>query len=168
MLAANPAVNPVRGVPAPVTPEGTPTGTPALLLHLCRRHPETGLAPPDDPCALAECNGFNAHFATTSRVAHAHGKRGGRRADDPAAWGALRRQVPGPVGGCFACNGDHCRRGPRGRGERHTASDACLFVLGSRMEADGVDPSRFPKVRNRRERIRARPAALRALAAPGA
>jgi glutathione S-transferase len=49
-------------------------------------------------------------------------------------------------------------------GDQYTVCDGYLFTIADWLEGDGVDPARFPKVLDHRERVRARPAAARALA----
>jgi glutathione S-transferase len=54
--------------------------------------------------------------------------------------------------------------GPWVLGEAYSICDPYLFTMADWMENDGVDPRRFPKVHDHRERVRARPAARRAAA----
>jgi glutathione S-transferase len=49
-------------------------------------------------------------------------------------------------------------------GESYTVADPYLFTMASWLEGDGVDPTRFPKVLDHRDRMRGRPAVQRALA----
>jgi glutathione S-transferase len=78
------AVNPKGRVPALVTERGVLTETPALLLYLAQLHPEAGLAPLDDPFALAELQAVTSWLCSTVHIAHAHLRRGYRWADDEA------------------------------------------------------------------------------------
>lgn len=50
-------------------------------------------------------------------------------------------------------------------GERYTICDPYLFTLTQWLEADGVDRGRYPKVQAHFERVGARSAVQRALAA---
>jgi glutathione S-transferase len=49
-------------------------------------------------------------------------------------------------------------------GTSYTICDPYLFTLAGWMEADGVDPARFPKVHEHRKRMSERPAVKRVLA----
>lgn len=55
--------------------------------------------------------------------------------------------------------------GPWVMGEAYTICDAYLFTLAQWLEADGVDITRLPRVIDHRNRMAARPAVQRALAA---
>src|SRR5262252_8715208 len=66
-------INPKGRVPALATPHGVLTENPAILQFLAQRHPEAGLAPLDDPYALATMNAFASYLCATVHVAHAHG-----------------------------------------------------------------------------------------------
>ena len=47
------AINPKGRVPSLITDDGTLTETPAILLYIAQKYPEAGLAPLDNPFALA-------------------------------------------------------------------------------------------------------------------
>src|SRR4030095_5053311 len=72
------AINPKGRVPSLVTERGILTETPAILLFVCQTHPQAGLAPLDDPFALAQVQAFNSYLSSTVHVAHAHRMRGHR------------------------------------------------------------------------------------------
>src|ERR671932_1418746 len=95
------AINPKGRVPALVTEQGTLTETPALLLFVAQRFPAAELAPLSDPFALAQAQEFNSYLCATVHVAHAHGRRGERWADDTAAIEAMKRKVPQTMTECF-------------------------------------------------------------------
>jgi glutathione S-transferase len=157
-------LNPKGRVPVLITEEGVLTETPALLVYLAQRFPAAGLAPLDEPYAFARLQAFNAYLCATVHVAHAHGPRGYRWADDPAAIAAMRAKVPDSVGAAFAVIEDGMLQGPFVMGETYTVADPYLFTLSQWLESDGVDTSRLPRVLEHRERVRARPAVQRALA----
>jgi glutathione S-transferase len=91
--------------------------------------------------------------------------RGYRWTDDPAAIEALKRKVPQSVGECFELIENEFFAGPWVLGDRYSTSDLYLFTLAQWLEADGVDPGRFPKVASHRERMRADPVVSRVIAA---
>jgi glutathione S-transferase len=160
------AINPKGRVPTLVTDHGILTETPAILTYIAQLYPHSVLGAPADPFRLAEIQSFNLYLCATLHVAHAHKQRGTRWADDPAAIAEMRRKVPEAVGACFDMIENTLFRGPWVMGETFTICDAYLFVFAEWMEGDGVDPTRFPKVLDHRTRMAARPAVIRANAAP--
>ncbi|MDO9319359.1 MAG: glutathione S-transferase family protein [Gammaproteobacteria bacterium] len=147
------ALNPKGRVPALVTERGIITETPALLLYLCQRYPEAGLAPLDDIFALAEMQAFNSYLSSTVHVAHAHRVRGERWTDDPAAIEAMKRKVPQSMGDCMALIENGMLRGPWVMGERYSVADMYLFTIAGWLEGDGVDTSKLPRVLEHRARM---------------
>jgi glutathione S-transferase len=160
--AAYAAVNPKGRVPTLVTPEGLLTETPAILAYIAQTHPEARLAP-SDPFGFARVQEFNCYICATLHVAHAHRMRGHRWADDPAAWEAMRRFVPQSVGACFAHIEEHALAEPFVMGRQYTVADPYLFAVARWMEADSLDPARFPKVAAHRAMMADRPAVRQAL-----
>jgi glutathione S-transferase len=158
-------VNPKGRVPALVTGHGVLTETLAILAFVAQSFPKADLAPLDDPFAFAQVQAFNSYLCATVHVAHAHRMRGYRWADDPAALEAMKRKVPQSVGECYALIEKEMLAGPYVMGERYTISDPYLYTLAQWMEADGLDRRQFPKVQAHFERVGARPAVQRALAA---
>ncbi len=158
-------LNPRGRVPALVTEHGVLTETPAILLYIAQRYPQANLAPLDDPWALAQLNSFCSYLCSTVHVSHAHGRRGARWADDPAAIEAMKAKVPQTVGDGFAMIETEFFKGPWVMGERYSIADAYLYTLATWMESDGVDPARFPKVTEHRSRMAALAAVQKVLAA---
>src|SRR6478672_12202855 len=157
------AINPKARVPSLVTEKGILTETPAMLAFIAQSFPQAKLAPLDDPFLFAEVQAFNSYLCSTVHVAHAHRMRGHRWVDDPAAIVAMQRKVPESVGACFDLIERHMLRGPWVMGAAYTISDPYLFTLAQWMEADSVDPARFPKVAAHRQRMSQRAAVLQAL-----
>jgi glutathione S-transferase len=158
------ALNPKGRVPALVTPLGVLTETPALLAFIAQSFPAAGLAPLDNPFAFARVQEFNSYLCATLHVAHAHRMRGHRWADDQAAIAAMQRKVPQSVGEGFALIENDMFAGPWVMGDSYTICDPYLFTLAQWMEADGVDPARFPKLMDHRKRMKQRPSVLQAIA----
>ncbi len=146
-------INPKARVPALVSERGILTETPAILMFICQSFPDAGLAPLEDAFALAQVNAFNSYLCSTVHVAHAHRVRGYRWVDDPLAIEAMRKKVPQSVGDCFELIETAFFQGPWVMGERYTVSDIYLFTVAQWLEADGVDPERFPKVSNHRRQM---------------
>jgi glutathione S-transferase len=158
-------VNPKGRVPALVTERGTLTETPAILQFIAQRYPAARLAPLDDAIELARTNAFHSYLCSTLHVAHAHRMRGYRWTDDPAAIVAMQKKVPQSVGECFELIENEFFVGPWVMGSQYGLSDMYLFTLAQWMEADGVDPGRFPKVAAHRDRVRADPVVSRVILA---
>src|ERR1700732_2615212 len=158
------AINPKGRVPAMVTDKGILTETPAILVFIAQSFPKARLAPLDDPFLFAQVRAFNSYLCSTVHFAHAHRMRGYRWADDPAAITAMQRKVPESVAACFQMIEDKMFKGPWVMGETYTICDPYLFTIAQWMEQDSVDPSRFPKVKDHRERMAERPTVKMAIA----
>lgn len=161
------AINPKGRVPALNTPRGVLTETPAILAWLARTHPEAALAPLDDEFEFARMEAFNAYLCATVHVAHAHGRRGERWADDEAAWEAMKKKVPDSMSQCFELIENDFLAGPWVMGEAYSVADPYLYTVSRWLEGDGVDIARFPKVRAHFAAMATRPAVKRALAEQG-
>jgi glutathione S-transferase len=157
-------INPKGRVPALITERGILTETPAILQYVAQTHPKAALAPLDDAFEMARLNAFNSYLCSTVHVAHAHRGRAYRWADDAAAQAAMKQKVPQNVGDCFELIEREYFVGPWVLGDRYSVSDMYLFTLATWLEGDGVDPARFPKVAEHRERMRADPVVSRVLA----
>src|SRR5262245_27564802 len=158
------AINPKGRVPALVTSEGILTETPAILAFIAQTYPKARLAPVDQPFAFARMQAFNSYLCSTVHVAHAHRMRGYRWADEPAALEAMKKKVSVSVGECFDLIERTMFKGPWVMGEAYSVCDPYLFTLAQWLEADGVEPSRFPKVQDHRTRMAVRPSVKKVLA----
>lgn len=157
------AMNPKGRVPALVTPQGILTETTALLTYLAQTFPKANLAP-TDPFALARLHSFTAFLSSTLHVAHAHGPRGNRWTDDPAAIQALKAYVPTSMTAAFKLVEDGMLEGPFVMGDTYTLADPYLFTMSTWIEGDQVDPSQIPRVMAHRAMMSNRPSVIRALA----
>lgn len=158
------AINPKGRVPALVTERGVLTETPALLLYVAQRFPHAGLAPLDDPFLLARMQEVHGFLTATVHIAHAHGRRGSRWADDPQAIAAMQAKVPHNMREGFAEIERHYLAGPWVLGEQFSLADIYLFVVACWLEGDGVAISEFPKVADHYRRMLARPGVQQGLA----
>jgi len=160
------ALNPKGRVPLLVVDgQALLTETPAILAYIAQRFPAARLAPLDDPLRFAQAQSFNSYLCSTVHVAHAHGPRGARWADDPAAIAAMKRKVPQTMGDCFALiEGTVLGDGPWVLGAEYSMCDPYLFTMCQWLAADGVDVAGFPKVQAHVQRMAERPAVQRALA----
>ena len=160
-------INPKGRVPALVTERGTLTETPGLLLFVAQQFPAAELAPLADPFALAQVQEFNSYLCATVHVAHAHGRRGTRWADDAAAIEAMKRKVPASMTECAELIEHKLLKGPWVMGEQYTICDPYLFTIGTWLEGDGVDMAKLPGLLDHRRRMLARPAVQKAVAVEG-
>ncbi len=152
------AINAKGRVPALVTERGVITETPAILLYLAQTHPQSGVAPLDDPFALAELQAVNSWFCSTVHVAHAHGTRGARWADDAIALQAMKAKVAQNMTDCFDWIERELLRGPWVMGKNFSVADPYLFTLTIWLMQNGVELARFPRVADHYQRMLALPA----------
>ncbi len=151
-------LNPKGRVPLLVTDEGILTENPAILLYVAMRKPAANLAPLDDAFQLARMQSFNAYLSSTVHVAHAHGPRGIRWADEASSLADMKRKVPETMSACFDLIENEYLEGPWVLGDQYTVADAYLFTIATWLEADGVDVTRFPRVLAHRTAMQNRPA----------
>lgn len=161
------AINPKGRVPALVTDRGVLTETPAILAFVAQAYPQARLAPLDDPFAFAQAQAFNSYLASTVHVAHSMRHRGYRWTDDVAAQAALTAKVPQTVAACFELIEGQMPGGPWVLGQAYSICDPYLFTVAGWLKGDGVDIARFPRVFGHFQRMGARPAVGRVLAAQG-
>lgn len=158
------ALNPKGRVPALVGERGVLTETPAILLLLAQTFPHAGLAPLDNPWALAQAQSFNCYLCSTVHVSHAHRPRASRWADDEAAQASMRAKVPQNMAEAFELIEQHLLQGPWVLGERLSICDPYLFTITGWLKGDGVDVARFPRVADHQARFAALPAVQAVLA----
>ena len=161
-------LNPKGRVPVLVTDSGVLTENVAILAFVAQSYPAARLAQLDDPFAFAKMQAINSYLSSTVHVAHAHKGRGSRWADDPVAIEAMKKKVPQSVGDSFEMIERELFAGPWAIGNDYTVADAYLYTLATWLEGDSVDPKRFPKVFDHRNRMEQRPAVQRVLAAENA
>ena len=161
-------LNPKGRVPVLVTDSGVLTENVAILAFVAQSYPAARLAQLDDPFAFAKMQAINSYLSSTVHVAHAHKGRGSRWADEPDAIEAMKKKVPQSVGDSFEMIERELFAGPWVIGNDYTVADAYLYTLASWLEGDSIDPKRFPKVFDHRNRMEQRPAVQRVLAAENA
>jgi len=148
------AINPKGRVPA-LDVDGTIlTETGAILDYVATLAP--GLMP-TDPVGAAKARGIMYYLASTMHVAHAHGRRANRWADEKASWADMAAKVPRTMTECTAYVEEECLTGPFIFGDTVCVADAYLFVVCSWLTKDGVDLAPFPKVRAFLAAMEARP-----------
>lgn len=157
------AINPKGRVPALVTDRGVITETPAILAYIAQIAPQAKLAPLDDPFEFARLQAFNNYLCSTVHVNHAHGGRGARWADDPAAHAAMKAKVPQTMAASFELIEEKMFAGPWVMGEQYSVADPYFFTMTNWLRGDGVDPMRFTKATAHYARMIERPAVQAAL-----
>ncbi|KAB7610406.1 glutathione S-transferase [Amylibacter sp. SFDW26] len=154
------AVNPKGRVPALVTKQGILTETPALMTYIAENHPAANLIP-DTAYERAKMNEMLSYLASTVHINHAHKMRGHRWANNQSSFEDMRAKVPETVFNSFSLI-EESLTGPWAIGTQYTIADAHLFTIANWMQADGVDPSRLPKIAAHIARMRDRPAVKKA------
>lgn len=157
------AINPKGRVPALATDRGILTETPAILLYIAQSYAWAKLAPLDDPFALAKVQEFNNYLCSTVHINHAHRMRGARWSDDPAVIEGMKLKVAQNMGENFEYIERELFKGPWVMGAQYTICDPYLFTVAGWLESDSVDPKRFPKVLEHRQRMAGRAAVQKAL-----
>jgi glutathione S-transferase len=158
------AINPKGRVPALVTAEGVLTETPAILAFVANAFPGSQLAPLDNDFSFARVHAFNIYLCSTVHVAHAHGYRGYRWADDDTSLADMRQKLPRTMGACFELIETSMLVGPFVMGEAYTICDPYLFTMARYAQWDGVEIERFPKVSEHVRLMLDRPAVRKVLA----
>jgi glutathione S-transferase len=157
-------INPKGRVPALATASGIVTETPAILAFIAQMAPAARLAPLDDPYEFARMQAFNTFLATTVHVAHAHGRRGYRWADQQSSLEDMKAKVPQVMAECFELIEKDMLAGSWVLGNAYSVADPYLFVMSGWLASDNVDIARFPKVQGHYQRMLERPAVIKALA----
>ena len=157
-------INPKGRVPALVTDRGIITETVAVLAYIAQLAPDAKLAPLDDPFLFAKMQAFNAYMSSTVHVAHAHGRRGYRWADQETSFQDMKNKLPQTMRECFKLIEDDMLEGPYVLGEQYSTADPYLFVIAGWLKNDGVEISEFPRVHAHYRQMLERPAVQKALA----
>lgn len=158
-------INPKGRVPALVTDQGILTETGALLDYIADLAPNAKLVP-SDPYQLAKMREAMYFLASTMHVNHAHRFRGARWADRPESWEDMQAKVPETMTASCQHVEEDILQGTYVLGETFSLADAYLFVVSTWVEADGVDLTPFPKVRQFQQAMEQR-ASVRAVRAAG-
>jgi glutathione S-transferase len=158
-------INPKGRVPALATPKGVITETPAILTYVAQSYPQAGLTPVDDPFAFAQAQAFAGYLCSTVHPAYAHGVRGTRWADDPAAIAEMKRKAPQVMSDCFDLIERRLLAGPWVLGETYSFCDPYLFTIAGWLESAGLDIATWPKTAEHSRRMADDAAVQRALAA---
>jgi glutathione S-transferase len=157
------AVNPAGVTPALQTDRGVITQNAAILAFVAQTHPDRNLAPIDDPHAFAAFNAFNGFLG--SSLHPAIGKvlfsRPPLNADDKA-------QATEQALARYRLVEDHWLQGPWIFGDDFTLADGYLAVFTRwARQSRLLDTAGFPGLNDHLDRVQARPAVSRVIAAEG-
>jgi glutathione S-transferase len=157
-------LNPKGRVPVLETPQGPLTETGALLEWVAAQAPEAGLIPAD-AFAAAKMREMMWYLGSTMHINHAHGMRGARWADDPAAHAAMAAKVTENMTACCAYL-DPRIDGPFVLGESLSLADPYLFTVCTWLPGDHVDITQFSNLAAHHRAMKAR-ASVQATEAAG-
>jgi glutathione S-transferase len=157
------AINPAGVTPALVADEGVLTENLVIMGYVAQTHPEAKLADNDSSFNFGKMQSFNGFLGASlhpavSRALFARPPLEGE-ARDAALEAALVK---------YRLVEDALFKGPWAMGEAYTVADGYLSVFTRwGRQAGFLDPARFPRLNDHLDRMQARPAVQRVLAAEG-
>jgi glutathione S-transferase len=156
------AVNPAGVTPALETDHGVITQNAAILALVAQTHPDRNLAP-TEPYALATFNAFNGFLASSL-----HPAIGKVLFSRPPLEGEARDQAVELALSKYQLVEDHYLKGDYVLGDTFSLADGYLLIFERWARQAGLlDTARFPRLNAHLDRIQARPAVQRVLAAEG-
>lgn len=157
------AINPAGVTPALATSQGVITQNSAILAYVAQTHPQAGLADLDDPFAFARLQAFNGWLASSL-----HPAIGKALFSRPPLEGEAKDEAVKIALEKYDLAENHLLAGPWVMGEDHSMADGYLMVFTRWARQAGLlDAARFPKLNAHLDRVQARPAVQRVLAAEG-
>ena len=157
------AVNPAGVTPALETDHGVITQNAAILALVAQTHPDRNLAPTGDPYAFATFNAFNGFLASSL-----HPAIGKVLFSRPPLEGEARDQAIEMALSKYQLVEDRYLKGDYVLGDSFSLADGYLVVFERWARQAGLlDTARFPRLNAHLNRIQARPAVQRVLAAEG-
>lgn len=157
------AVNPAGVTPALQTDQGVLTQNAAILTFVAQTHPDRDLAPINDPYALAIFNAFNGFLGSSL-----HPAIGKVLFSRPPLEGETKSQAVDLALAKYQLVEDHYLKGDWVLGDRFSLADGYLVVFERWARQAGLlDAARFPRLNAHLDRVQARPAVQRVLAAEG-
>jgi glutathione S-transferase len=154
-------------VPALMTDRGVLTESPVILGYVAETFPGAKLANLDDSFAFGKMQAFNLFLTATVHIAFAHVFRPSRYGDGDDTAAAMRAKSSATLDDSFAIIDKKLSDGrPFVHGDQYTVSDPYLLVFSRWLDRANLGPvDKFPLVAAHRQRIEARPAVQKVLAA---
>lgn len=155
------AINPAGSTPALVTDRGVLTQNLVIMGYVAQEHPDAKLAANDDSFEFSRMQAFNGYLSSSLHPALGallfSGIEGeAKEAQTKVALGKLQLVE------------DSLLQGPWAMGEAYTVADGYLSVFTRwARQAQLLTKDRFPKLNDHLDRVQARPAVQRVLAAEG-
>lgn len=157
------AINPAGSTPALVTDEGILTENAVIMGYVAQRHPAAGLAEDNSSFAYSRMQSLNGWLSSSL-----HPAIGKVLFSRPPLEGDARTAQIDFALGKFDVAEQHLFHGPWAMGERYTVADGYLSVFTRWARQAGLlDGNRFPRLNDHLDRVQARPAVQRVLAAEG-
>ena len=150
-------INPKGRVPALVTDDGVLTEAPAILDYIAEI---TGKLIPEDAFARGKVREMLCYLSATMHPYHAHGLRGERWSDDPAAHASMKAKVPETMAQSSA-HVESCLPDSGWIVGSYSIADIHLYNVCRWLETDGVDIDNYPKLAAHFAAMEARPAIAR-------
>ncbi len=159
-------LNPAGRIPVLVDGDLILFESAAICLHLCDRHPESALAPPLGSDERAHFYKWMMFMTNTIQPDVLIFYYSDRYTDDPACAPALHRAAEQRLTGWFDMVEKHIDpTGPWFLGKDYSAADAYLLMLARWGRALSTPPRDMPRLRALLDRILARDAVQKAIAA---
>ena len=157
------AINPAGVTPALVTEEGVLTENLVIMGYVAQTHPDAGLADIDSSFGFGKMQSFNGFLG-----ASLHPAIGRALFSRPPLEGEARDAALEAALVKYRIVEDSLFKGPWVMGEQYTVADGYLYVFARwGRQAGFLDGARFPRLNDHLDRMQARPAVQRVLAAEG-
>lgn len=157
------AINPAGLTPALVTDEGVLTENLVIMGYVAQTHPEAKLADNDSSFRFGKMQSLNGWLASSL-----HPAIGKVLFSRPPLEGQARADQIELALGKYDLVEQKLFKGPWALGENYTVADGYLSVFTRwARQADLLDRGRYPKLNDHLDRVQARPAVQRVLAAEG-
>jgi len=160
-------VNPRGLVPAIEVDGRVVAETPAILMFIGRRFPESGLLPLEDPFGLARVHELLSFFASSVHPGFARLFRAARSAWGPALPAAMVEEDRAILQVFFGDIEALLSRGDWLLGDRYTVADGYPFIFLRWARRQKFDTARHPRWTAHARRMTDRPAVRRAIAREG-
>ena len=157
------AINPAGVTPALVTDQGVLTENLAIMSYVAQTHPQAKLADAASAFDVARLLAFNSFLGASLHPAVGRALFAKPPLEGDAKDAALETALAK-----YRLVEDHLFKGPWAMGEAYTVADGYLSVFTRwGRQAGFLDKARFPKLNDHLDRVQARPAVQRVLAAEG-